>query len=172
MNCINDTIPYFRTILSKITSIKKDWIINGESIRGPELVKVSNGQKIPFSPDDNFIVFYLDYDNSIAITEVEDDEESVQTYLLHLIIYGRDSRRNMMRIKNKFYDPIYLEGLASNGIGLIRFENANDISDFVGSGTYILRTDLSILFNVVIEDDKEDENVIDNGEISLTENNI
>lgn len=172
MKCVSDVIPFFRTILSEMTGIKKDWIINGESIRGAELVKVVNGQKVPFSPDDNFIVFYLTYDNSLEITQVIDNEQSIQSYVLNLIVYGKETRKNTIKIKNKMYDPAYLDRLATNDIGIMKFSNTTDINDFMGGGTYILRSDLEILFNVVIEDDREEETIIDNGGVGLSENNI
>lgn len=160
LSCIDDTIPVWRNILTTITSIPLEMILNGESIRGPEFVTIKNGQKVPIGYDENFIVFYIDPIDDINVVDSYGHSTSVQSYELHLIIYGRDTKKMSQKVKSNIYTEGILDILRDNGIGLLSIPSVENTSNFMVSQTYVLRTDLRIRFNCVFKDTQVIKNTI------------
>lgn len=152
LSCVDDTIPIWRDILTTITSIPLEMILNGESIRGPEFVTVKNGQKVPISYDENFIVFYIDPIDAISVVDGYGHATTVQSYELHLIVYGRDCKKVSQKIKSNMYTEGILDILRDNGIGLLSIPSVENTSNFMVSQTYILRNDVRIRFDCAFKD--------------------
>lgn len=159
MRSINDAIKAFRKLLMKITGLPNNYILNGESIRGAELVTFKNGQKIPFTADDTFIIHYikpLEELNVIETLNSEDEDliKTLQSYELHLVIYGNNSHDVITKIKSNIYTEYCNNYLRDNEISLMNITYIENTSDFKISQTYVLRYDMRVNFNVILETDK------------------
>ena len=152
LTCIDDAIKIWRTILIEITGIKKNHILNGESIRSPELVTVKNGQKIPIGYDETCIIHYCDPIDDISVVDTSNVNETIQSYELHLIIYGNCCKKVSQLIKSNLYTRNILDELTENGIGLLDVPPVENTSEFMTENTYILRNDLRIRFDCAFVD--------------------
>lgn len=134
-------------------------VLNGESIRGAELVTIKQGQKVPISYDEDCIVFYVDPTTDISVVEAEDDcLQTNQSFELHLVVYGNQTKKLTQSIKSNFYTEGVLSKLRNKGIGLLHIDPISNISEFINS-TYVLRSDLRISFDCVFYDEKKIEDV-------------
>lgn len=156
LTCIDDAIKVWRKVLMKITNIPSNMILNGESIRGAELATIKNGQKVPIGYDETCIVLYYTplSDNSIVDTNFDDINTTLQSYELHLIVYGNQCKKVAQAIKSNLYSAKVLDILTDNGIGLLSIPYIQNNSTFINSNTYVLRNDISINFDCVFEDEK------------------
>lgn len=154
MLCVDEALKIWLKIINKITNIPSNLIINGESIRGSELVYVKNGQRIPLTNKDNYIVFYLDYIDDISVVDTEDSLLTTQSYELHLIVYGDNCKVLSHKIKSNIYSEGILYILRDNNIGLQEIPSIENTSNFMNENTYQFRNDIRIRFNCVIESDK------------------
>lgn len=157
MRSLNDALKVFRKLLMKITKVPNNLILNGESIRGTELVTIKNGQKVPISLDDTCIIHYINPVDTINIIEpVENDDyiQTLQSYELHLVIYGNNSHNVVNNIKANIYSEYCSNTLRDNDISLLNIESIENTSDFKINQTYVLRYDVKINFDVIIENDK------------------
>lgn len=154
MNDINIAIKAWRKILAKITNIPNNMILSGESIRGPELVTIKNGQKVPIGYDEDCIVHYVDPTDDLSIVDTSSHLNTIQSYELHLIVYGNNCKKVAQIIKSNLYTREILDELTENGIGLLSIKPVENTSDFITDTTYVLRYDLRILFDCQFEDDR------------------
>ena len=155
MNDINVAIKAWRKILMNITDIPNNMIISGESIRGSELVTIKNGQKVPIGYDEDCIVHYVDPTDDISIVDTSSELSTIQSYELHLVIYGNNCKKVAQKIKSNLYTRVMLDELTENGIGLLEIKPVENTSDFMTDNTYVLRYDLRILFDCQFEDDRK-----------------
>lgn len=155
MNDINVAIKAWRKILMNITDIPNDMIISGESIRGSELVTIKNGQKVPIGYDEDCIVHYVDPTDDMSIVDTSSELSTIQSYELHLVIYGNNCKKVAQKIKSNLYTREILDELTENGIGLLEIKPVENTSDFMTDNTYVLRYDLRILFDCQFEDDRK-----------------
>lgn len=153
MNCIDDAIKIWRTIIKKITGLSNDLLLNGESIRGPELVRIKNGKKVPISQEDTVIIHYCDPIDDISVVD-SSNPSTVQSYELHLIVYGNKCKKISQAIKSNLYTEGILNILRESGIGLLDIPTIQNASNFIVEQTYILRSDIRIRFNCILEDEK------------------
>lgn len=166
MQCVDDAIKVWRQIINTITKVPFNKILNGESIRGPELVTLRNGQKIPVNQDDTIIVFYCDPIDEISVVDGV-NTQTAQSYELHLIVYGNQSKKISQKIKSNIYSEGILNILRENEIALLNVPFIENTSNFIISQTYTLRSDIKIRFDCVFEDQK----VIEDKEINETQIN-
>lgn len=159
MNDINVAIKAWRKILMNITDIPNNMIISGESIRGSELVTIKNGQKVPIGYDEDCIVHYVDPTDDMSIVDTSSELSTIQSYELHLVIYGNNCKKVAQKIKSNLYTREMLDELTENGIGLLEIKPVENTSDFMTDNTYVLRYDLRILFDCQFEDDRKIEEV-------------
>lgn len=155
MNDINVAIKAWRKILMNITDIPNNMIISGESIRGSELVTIKNGQKVPIGYDEDCIVHYVDPTDDMSIVDTSSELSTIQSYELHLVIYGNNCKKVAQKIKSNLYTREMLDELTENGIGLLEIKPVENTSDFMTDNTYVLRYDLRILFDCQFEDDRK-----------------
>lgn len=155
MNDINVAIKAWRKILMNITDIPNNMIISGESIRGSELVTIKNGQKVPIGYDEDCIVHYVDPTDDMSIVDTSSELSTIQSYELHLVIYGNNCKKVAQKIKSNLYTRVMLDELTENGIGLLEIKPVENTSDFMTDNTYVLRYDLRILFDCQFEDDRK-----------------
>lgn len=155
LSCVDDAIIVWRKILMAITGLSNEYILNGESIRGPEFVTVKNGQKIPIGYDESFLVTYCDSIDDISITDSTDESlYASQSYELHIIVYGNQCKKLSQSIKNNLYSNEVLDILRNNDIGLLSIPSIENTSTFFVSQTYVLRSDIRIRFNIILADDR------------------
>lgn len=152
MTDINIAIKAWRKILIDITSIPNNMILSGESIRGPELVTIKNGQKVPIGYDEDCIIHYVDPTEDLSFVDTSNDLITIQSYELHLIVYGNNCKKVAQMIKSNIYTREILDELTENGIGLLDVKPVENTSDFMTDNTYVLRYDLRILFDCQFED--------------------
>lgn len=155
MNDINVAIKAWRKILMNITDIPNNMIISGESIRGSELVTIKNEQKVPIGYDEDCIVHYVDPTDDMSIVDTSSELSTIQSYELHLVIYGNNCKKVAQKIKSNLYTRVMLDELTENGIGLLEIKPVENTSDFMTDNTYVLRYDLRILFDCQFEDDRK-----------------
>lgn len=158
LNNINEAIIIWRAVLMKITNLSKEYILNGESLRGPELVVIKNNKKIPISNTEVAIIHYLDTIDEISIVDSNNDLLLNQSYELHLIIYGDNCRSVAQKIKSSIYSQTILEILRNEGIGLLSIPSYENTSGFRPDNTYTLRYDVRIRFNCVLKSDILEDN--------------
>lgn len=161
MECVETAIKVLRKTLMSITGLANEYIINGESIRGAELVTIKNGQKVPIGYGETCIVTYVNPTDEMSIIQSEDTSETLQSYELHLIIFGDENKKMASKIKANFYQSYLLDTLREKGIDILRVGSIENGSEFLTSDTYVVRSDVRIAFNVIIEND-----------MALVDNNI
>ena len=154
MTDLNEAIRTFRSIISKITGIPNNMILSGESIRGPELVTIKNGQKIPIGYDENCIVHYVDPTNDMNIIDTSTDMKLIHSYELHLIVYGNDCKAVATKLITNLYTQEALDMLRDGGIGILKINPLENTSEFLTTNTYVLRYDIRILFDCQIEPER------------------
>lgn len=160
---INEAIITWRSVLMKITGLSKEYILNGESLRGPELVVIKDNKKIPISNTEIAIIHYLDPIDEISVVDSNSDLLLNQSYELHLIIYGNRCRNVAQRIKSSIYSQTILEMLRDGGIGLLGIPSYENTSGFRPDNTYTLRYDVRIRFDCVLKTESlEDDIYIEN----------
>lgn len=152
LNCIDDAIKIWRKILIEITGIQKNHLLNGESIRSPELVTAKNGQKVPIGYDETCIIHYCDPIDDISVVDTSTVNETIQSYELHLVIYGNCCKKVSQLIKSNLYTRNILDELTENGIGLLDIPSVENTSEFMTENTYILRNDIRIRFDCAFVD--------------------
>lgn len=163
LSCVDNAIKTLRQALMKITGLANNYIINGESIRGAELVIVKNGKKVPIGIDETCIVTYLDPTSELSVVDSEKEPTIIQSYEWHLIIYGNCCRKVVQKIKTNFYLGTILDDLRENGISILRISEPTNTSEFITTDTYMLRSDLRINFNCTFVDENvEEDNKIEN----------
>lgn len=170
MNDINDAIKAWRIVLNKISGIPNNMILNGESIRSPELVTIKNGQKVPIGYDEDCIVHYVDPTDDISVVDTFDELNTIQSYELHLIVYGNNCKKVAQTIKSNLYTREALDMLTDYGIGLLSIAPLENTSEFMTENTYVLRYDIKIKFDCQFTDDRKFEVVeIENAEFTMKE---
>lgn len=153
LSCVDEAIIILRKVLMKITGLSNEMIINGESIRGAELVTIKNGQKVPIGYDETCLVTYCEPIDDISVVEGYGGVQSVQSYEFHIIVYGNQCKKVAQKIKGNFYTRGVLDILNENGIGLISVQPIENASTFMTGNTYVLRNDLRIRFDCVFGDE-------------------
>lgn len=153
LSCVDEAIIILRKVLMKITGLSNEMIINGESIRGAELVTIRNGQKVPIGYDETCLVTYVDPIDDISVVEGYGGVESVQSYEMHIIVYGNQCKKVAQKIKGNFYTRGILDVLNDNGIGLLSVQPIENASTFMTGNTYVMRNDLRIRFDCVFGDE-------------------
>lgn len=152
LTCIDDAIKIWRKILIEITGIPKNYLLNGESIRSPELVTAKNGQKVPIGYDETCIIHYCDPIDDISVVDTSNVNETIQSYELHLVIYGNCCKKVSQLIKSNLYTRNILDELTENGIGLLDIPSVENTSELMTENTYILRNDIRIRFDCAFVD--------------------
>lgn len=170
MNDVNEAIKAWRIILSKITGIPNNMIINGESIRTPELVTFKNGQKIPIGYDEDCIVHYVDPTDDISVVETSSKLSTIQSYELHLIVYGNNCKKVAQAIKSNLYTREALDMLSDYGIGLLSIAPLANTSELMTNNTYVLRYDVKIKFDCEFIDERKFDIInIEDSELTIKE---
>lgn len=152
LTCIDDAIKAWRRILIEITRVPNNMILNGESIRSPELVTVKNGQKVPIGYDETCIIHYCNPIDDISVVDTSEVNETIQSYELHLVIYGNCCKKVSQLIKSNLYTRTILDELTENGIGILNIPSIENTSEFMMENTYILRNDIRIRFDCAFVD--------------------
>ena len=148
-NLISCIIP-LRKIISEASGIALDDIINGESIRGADLRKKCGTEMIPYSPEDDFIVFQLQTANEPNVTFA--DSKSIMnctSLVMQMSIYGNHSLDVANNLKTKIQGEYFKDKLCEEGFVFLRFETTNPIREFVNDTLYI-RVDTSFSVGVAI----------------------
>jgi hypothetical protein len=154
MNDINEAIRTWRKVLNTITKIPMNMILSGESIRGPELVTIKNNQKVPIGYDEDCIIHYVDPTTDLNVIDTSTDMKLIQSYELHLVIYGNNCKSVATKIITNLYTDEALELLREGGIGILKIDPLENTSEFLTTNTYVLRYDIKIQFNCQIEPER------------------
>ena len=148
INSVEQTILILRPIIAQQAEINSDDVINADSIRGPELTKIENGQKVPYQPYENVIIFELSEDNSFSVVETfEKDNKvhSIDSYSLHLVIYGDDSRTISKKLKSRLLSQKTRSELSEQGISITSISQIEPSTEMINTTRYI-RRDMTINF--------------------------
>lgn len=154
MNDINEAIRTWRKVLNTITKIPMNMILSGESIRTPELITIKNDQKVPIGYDEDCIVHYVDPTDDLSVIDTSKELSTIQSYELHLVVYGNNCKKVAQTIKSNIYTREVLDLLTENGIGILEIKPVENSSDLMTDNTYVLRYDLRIVFDCQFEDDR------------------
>lgn len=127
--------------------LDKNKIINGLSVRGPELIKHVN-ENVYSSTDlsDTIIVFERSIDSSEKTISMEEIDNSITTYShfqYKITIYGNVSDFVAYKLFSRLLSSEIRENLISKGIYIRDISNPQSINEFINN-TIILRTDLEI----------------------------
>lgn len=165
LECVDDAIRALRVIVAKILSMNIDDILDGESVRGVELVKILQEQEVPLSNDDILVVFYNEPTNEIDVVE---NCESCQSYNFHVIIYGAQCRKASQVLRGNFYTEFIKDTLSENGVSILDVSTPTSTSEFINNASYMLRNDIVISYDCVITNKR----VEDIDEIESVENEL
>jgi len=157
LNSIEDAIKILRKIISIQSEIDINDIINADSIRGPELTKIVNDQKVPYAPNENVIVFELretqDFDLSMELNN--DNMHDVSSHQLRLVIYGDNARTVARKLKSRMLTQNVIKILSENGLSLVNVSNIESTTEMINTTRYI-RRDMQINFIVSMNIDEVD----------------
>ncbi len=144
---VEQTILILRPEISRQAEIPLTDIINADSIRGAELTKMVNGEKIPYQPNDNIIVFDLQENQSLDVNETLDNGEisSIASYQMHLVIYGDKARTTARVLKARLLSSKVIQGLSRKGISITKISSIEPSTEMINTTRYI-RRDMTISF--------------------------
>lgn len=165
LECVDEAIKILRKVIAKILSMDIDNVLNGESVRGVELVKTLQEQEVPLSNKDILVVFYNEPTNEIDVVE---NCESCQSYSFHVIIYGAQCRKASQVLRANFYTEFIKDTLSENGVSILDVSTPTSTSEFINNTSYILRNDIVISYNCVVVNKR----VEDIDEIESVENEL
>lgn len=148
LECIEEAIVTVRKKIMEILNLKSEFVLNGESVRGVELVKILQGQEIPLHNEDVIVVFYVNDTEDINVVQ---GDETCQSFDFHVIIYGNRCRKFSSKLRTNLYSEYIRSELGENGVELLNVSTPENTSEFIGNATYVLRSDLDILLNCVIK---------------------
>lgn len=139
-------------ILVQQSELENDRIINGLSIRGPELSKYIQDKILhSYNINDSVIIFELimDYDNTLNITEY--DEKNIRSNIaakIELTIYGNESINLANILKARLESEKVRNILLENEIYLSTISNISSLNEYEND-TMWLRTNMTL--NVIVE---------------------
>lgn len=145
---VEQTILLLRPIIAMNAELNLNDVINADSIRGPELTKIVNGQKVAYQPHENVIIFELTEDRSLDYVETFEEDNKVHTidsYSLHLTIYGDDARTLAKKLKARLLSQKIRSDLSEQGISISTISPIEPSTEMINTTRYI-RRDMTINF--------------------------
>lgn len=141
-------IPILRNLISKITQIELNRILNLESTYGSDLGIYENNEFRPFNQNDNFILFELKLDSNKLVEETKDSIDSIQTIKLILYCYGKDSHTISINLYTNLLNSDNLEYLNENGLYFEKLQRIESANEFLNNVRFF-RTDIEINLQII-----------------------
>lgn len=141
-------IPILRNLITKITGIELNKILNLESTYGSDLGIYENNEFRPFNQNDNFILFELKLDSNKLVEETEDSIDSIQTIKFILYCYGKDSYNIAIDLYTNLLSSDNLEHLNKNGLYFEKLQRIESTNEFLNNVRFF-RTDIEINFQII-----------------------
>lgn len=166
---VEDIVLLLRPVIATQAEIDLNDVINADSIRGPELTKIVNGQKVPYEPYDNVIIFELNEDTSFDVVETYKDDKihSIDAYIFNIVIYGDKARTLSKRLRARLLSEKVRGDLSAKGISITSISNIEPSTEMINTVRYI-RRDMTIKFITELKF-KQIENYEDIEEIKIDE---
>lgn len=145
---VEQTILILRPIIAMNAELNLNDVINADSIRGPELTKIVNGQKVPYQPYENVIIFELNEGRGFDVIETYNEDNkvhSVAPYEISLVIYGDDARTLSKKLKARLLTQKVRGDLNEKGISLSGISEIESSTEMINTTRYI-RRDMTIYF--------------------------
>lgn len=147
-------IPEMRKTISAQSGVSLDRIINSNSIRGPNIsnLDINIGVEVPFCPDETFIVFELLNNDSVDVTNEEEDG-TVTNFIsvdFKLFIYGNRSFDIAQSLKTKMLASAVNDEMDRLGINIQNVDNIQTNNDFVNK-TIVMRSILTLTLGIAIK---------------------
>jgi hypothetical protein len=170
---VEQIIKILRPVISQNSGILLDDIINSDSIHGAELTKIVDGEKVPYSTTDNIIVFDFYETNGVDIIETDEDDvvHTVNSYAMHLVIYGDKARTVALTLKARLLSPTMIQRLARQGVSISSISQISSTTENINTAIYI-RRDMTINFisHITISQVDVDYDVEELQEVNATNN--
>lgn len=149
---VEQLITILRPIISQNSEIMLNDIINSDSIHGAELTKIVNGEKIPYATNENIIVFDFYETQGVNIIETDENDvvHAINSYAMHLVIYGDKARTIALTLKARLLSPTMIQRLARQGISISSISPIESSTENINTAIYI-RRDMTINFISSIE---------------------
>lgn len=147
---INDLFELDKLIGNELlieSELPKDCIINGLSVRGPELLKYIN-DKLYLSPNlnDTVLIFECSHNKNNCLSEyneINDELILFNSFEYKVILYGNHSKNIASKLKARFESDSVKQHLYDEGIYLEYVDYPESINEIINETVWI-RTDLSI----------------------------
>lgn len=150
--------------ITKLTGLKKEAIINGFSIRGPDLIKtIEDYISTSYNLDEVFIVFNLKESPNkeyFVLKESDNSDSIICYYDLNLNIYGNNCSNYAQKLLVRYKDQSVLWTLYDRGIFVQDVSYPEDTTEFINN-TVWRRLDMTITIKARINISEFDDAVID-----------
>lgn len=145
-----DIIVSAMAMTEQVSGVPSERVVNGYSVRGPDLAKIIGPNILSIDLADTFIIFQLDENNNsknYSLSEENGTRSNVVNYTYSLKIYGNASHN----VAQKIYAGFKSEGVSlemrTQGIYVCGVENPQPTNEFINN-TVVPRVDLTIYFRV------------------------
>lgn len=150
LKSFSDIDKVIANILVKQSELDNSHILNGLSIRGPELVKYIE-DSIEMSPDlsDTFLIFINSIDdNAVNFTEEVENSTTIRstnTCSCHIYLYGSSSINVALKLKARLESEYVRLNMYENGVELRKVESPQATTELINN-TMWSRADLEFSY--------------------------
>lgn len=140
---INECDKIIRKFVIKSSELKPESVLNGLSLRGVDLEKLINDNKVYNSHKvtDNFIIFetYNRYSsNNVVLEEDSDGKVNMITSLTtKILIYGNTSNQLAHIIKGRLSSIKYMDDIYNEGIFIENISDPHSSNEFINDTMWI-----------------------------------
>ena len=141
-----DMVKAVVVVLDTYSGIDPNNIFNSDSIRGTDLSVVSGDEAFSPSAGSAFMLFeFVENleDDFVTKGETPDAMDTIQSYSLHMMIYGNESPNVAQRLRALFKTPKIALGLREKGVFVNGIEPVESVSEFLNN-TWMIRKDLNV----------------------------
>ena len=160
-----EAVKALAAFLDSKSGLDPDRILNADSARGTDLSEmISDSQTYSPSASSSLMLFELiepgDGEHFATTDKKPSDMMTIQSYDLHLMIYGNSSPNDAQRISAAFKQPDNAYSLREKGLFIDGVSEITPVNEFVNN-TLLLRRDLMIhvktrqIFKNIVEDPGE-----------------
>ncbi len=142
---------YVRTYIIDYLKLVPNRVLNGVSVRGPDLQKIIDQCTLgSFNLEDSFIVFDLEKDNTGDYFVMQEDETTmsvISDFKINYRIYGMMSHMFGLQLQAMFKDENVLYSLYEKGVRIKDVSDMSTINEFINN-TMWPRADLSATMQI------------------------
>lgn len=133
-------------IVLKYGELPTNFVINGDSLYGPDIWKsIINDVARTATQDDSFVIFEFKeiQNDSFAITEMNDAIHSLVPYMFYIRVYGNQCHTLAQKLQAAFHLPSVVVKLRDAGLKINSTSQVNSLNEFI-NGSRIQRCDFDV----------------------------